>query len=191
MAIRGGLEPRPRMSAAAATEPRGQRSGGLNRALNRSSTSLPRSDHADHGRASRSGLRDLWLMPRASPGGRQRLLSDYDPTLKNRSRAAQLPFLRPVVLSPPCRPPSTALCWRSHLSRSCSAALAYLAGWRVLPPRRPGRRDTVRPRRFRGQPSVSARRRSHSRRSGSRIAGEARPPLVSTAPGSSTGRTGD
>jgi cell wall-associated NlpC family hydrolase len=42
----------------------------------------------------------MWRLPHPQAGGRHRRLSDYDPTLKNRPRAAPHRLRRPVVLSP-------------------------------------------------------------------------------------------
>ncbi len=116
--------------------------------------------------------------------GRQRSFSHYDPTLKNRPGAARSPDLQPVVLSPPCRPPSAAPCWRSHLPRSSSPMPVQVRG-RMQPPPSPGRHRIamVRSLRFRSRPSASARQRSPSERLACPIDGEApRPPAASTAP---------
>ena len=72
-------------------------------------------------------------MPRGQ-GGRQAQVSDYDPALKNRPRAAPSGVCGPSFSLLSCRPPSAAPCWRSLLPRSSSAA--PLHGWPVMQARR-------------------------------------------------------
>jgi hypothetical protein len=130
-------------------------------------------------------------MPRGQ-GGRQAQFSHYDPALKNRPRAAPSGVCGPSFSLLSCRPPSAALCWRSLLPRSSSAAPPQ--GCPVRQPRRsrgPHPRGMLRGARIRYRPSAHVRRRSPSEPSACRIDGEARhPPPGSTARGSSTGRTG-
>ena len=138
------------------------------------------------------GLIDLCPMSRGQ-GGRQTRFSDYDPALKNRPRAAPSLVCGPSFSLLSCQPPSAAPCWRSLLPRSSSAM--PLRDCLMMQPRRSPElhhpRGMPRSARIRYRPSAHARRRSPSEPSACRIDGEARPPRpASTAPGSSTGRTG-